>query len=668
MADGDRAASIEWFSAAALAGVAGMPGTERGVRKMAEREGWTARNRSKGKGFEYPWTNLPATTQAALLLAKRPESVASTSPVKRQGKASVSEAQIQDAWTRYEAAPQRIKDIAGRRLQALQAVERLIAEGHSAVNARQAVAAQLQRENVRGASVASLYRWAGDVAKVEKQHRLAMLLPEYSGRTATTEIPAEAWDLFKADFLRVEAPAASACYRRVESIAKVRGWELPHLRTFMRRIERELPRGVRILAREGVEAFDRTFPAQERDRSVFHALEAVNADGHKFDVFVKWPDGTIGRPIMVGVQDLYSGKLLGYRIAETESADLARMAFRDVIETYGIPSKVWLDNGRGFASKMLTGGVANRFRFKVRDEDPTGVLVAMGCEIHWATPYHGQAKPIERAWRDLCENVAKHPAFAGAYTGNNPTAKPENYGSKAVPLDTFVKFLQQEIAAHNAREGRESRVCAGRYSFDQAFNHSYAQAQIRKASTEQLRQLLLTAEVVTADRRDGSVRLADNRYWSEALGAYAGQKVVLRFDPDALHTSVQVYSLSNAYLGEAECIAAVGFADTQAARDHARARTQHRNAAKKQLQAERRMELATLVQQLPEAMPTDLPAPGVIAPLFGNKARPKPELQPEALPRTGTDDARVSALGDFLARAQATQNARFGWPLPEDDA
>lgn len=668
MADGGG--SIEQFDIHQIAAALGI--TKRGAEQRATKAGWpfTATSVRGGQRRLYALSALPSDVQAALLLSRSPLSVTTTAPVKRQGKASVSEAQIQDAWTRYEAAPQHIKDTAGRRLQALQAVERLIAEGHSAVNARQAVAAQLQRENVRGASVASLYRWASDVAKVEKQHRLAMLLPEYSGRTATTEIPAEAWDLFKADFLRVEAPAASACYRRVESIAKVRGWELPHLRTFMRRIERELPRGVRILAREGAEAFGRTFPAQERDRSVFHALEAVNADGHKFDVFVKWPDGTIGRPIMVGVQDLYSGKLLGYRIAETESADLARMAFRDVIENYGIPSKVWLDNGRGFASKMLTGGVANRFRFKVRDEDPTGVLVAMGCEIHWATPYHGQAKPIERAWRDLCENVAKHPAFAGAYTGNNPTAKPENYGSKAVPLDTFVKFLQQEIAAHNAREGRESRVCAGRYSFDQAFNHSYAQAQIRKASTEQLRQLLLTAEVVTADRRDGSVRLADNRYWSEALGAYAGQKVVLRFDPDALHTSVQVYSLSNAYLGEAECIAAVGFADTQAARDHARARTQHRNAAKKQLQAERRMDLAMLVQQLPEVIPTDLPAPGVLAPLFGNKARPRPEAQPdvEQLARTGTDDARVTALSDFLARTQASQNAQFGYRLPEDDA
>ncbi|MCC3253732.1 Mu transposase C-terminal domain-containing protein [Xanthomonas campestris pv. armoraciae] len=560
--------------------------------------------------------------------------------------------------------PQHLKTEAARRLRALQAVEQLVAEGHPVLDARTLVAVQLQRESVRGASEASLARWAAQIAGVEKQHRLAMLVPAYTGRTVTAEIPSEAWDLFKADYLRVEAPTASSCYDRVARIAKVKQWVLPSLKTFQRRIKAELPRGVLVLSRQGQEAFNRTFPAQERDRSIFHALEAVNADGHKFDVFAKWPDGTIARPIMVGVQDLYSGKLLGYRIAETESADLARFAFRDVVERYGIPEKVWLDNGRGFASKMLTGGTANRFRFKVREDDPTGVLTAMGCEIHWATPYHGQAKPIERAWRDLCDRVAKHPAFAGAYTGNKPDAKPENYGSKAVPLDEFVRVLNEEVAAHNARDGRRTRVAAGG-SFDKAFAGSYAQCTIRKASGEQLRQMLLATDVVTSDSRDGSVRLSGNRYWSEAIAPYAGQKLMLRFDPEHLHTEVQVYTLANVYLGEAECIAAVGFADTGAAREHARAKKQFRRATKQQLDAERRMDVASVAAQLPSPMPEELPPAGVIAPLFGRR-KPAPVPQGEVLQRTGTDD-HDSAFASLMERMAAEQQATSLWRVPGDD-
>jgi putative transposase len=663
-AESSMTAECSWHSALELAGLAGLPATHSAVVRVAKRENWQFRQRRAGRGGgrEYSFSSLPAPAQAALLLRQQPANT--STPARTSGeRVRVSEAHIQSAWERYERVPQHFKDEAHRRLRALQSVEQLVAEGRPLLQARELIAAQLQRENVRGVSCASLGRWAAQVATVEIQHRLAMLVPAYVGRTVKSEIPVEAWDLFKADYLRPEAPAASKCYERLQRIAAARGWQIPSLKTFKRRIQSELPRPVRILARLGREALDRSYPAQERDRTMFHALEAVNADGHKFDVFVRWPDGTIARPIMVGVQDLYSGKLLGYRIAETESADLARFAFRDVIEHYGIPAKVWLDNGRGFASKMLTGGTPNRFRFKVRDDDPIGLLTAMGCEIHWATPYHGQAKPIERAWRDLCESVAKHPAFAGAYTGNKPDAKPENYGSKAIALESFTRILSEEITAHNARDGRRTRAAAGR-SFDATYAESYARSSIRKASAEQLRQLLLATEVVISDRRTGSVHLSGNRYWSEAIAAHAGQKLMLRFDPDCLHSVVQVYTLANVYIGAADCIAAVGFADTRAAGEHARAKKQYTRAAKQQLDAERRMDAASVAAQLPTPPPEDLPVAGVIAPIFGKRA-PAPIAVDVPLQRTGTDDQTV-AFNALMERLQTAQQTASLWQQPED--
>ncbi len=623
------------------------------IEKRACKDGWTYQEETTrgGKRRRYDLADLPSDIQAAVLLAQRPALTAAAAKPTRSAR---DEAQIKALWTRYEQVPQHMKETAQRRLSALQAVKQLVEQGHRMQDARGAVAAQLQRDGVRGASVPSLSRWAASVARLEPQHWVAALVPEYSGGSATADIPEQAWDTFKADYLRLEAPTATSCYDRLQRIAKVTGWTLPSLDTFERRIAK-LPRGVRILAREGEEALMRTFPAQERDRSVFAALEAVNADGHKFDVFVRSPMGDVVRPIMVGVQDLYSGKILGWRMAETESADLARMAFRDAITRYGIPQHAWLDNGRGFASKMLTGGVANRFRFKVREDDPTGVLVGMGIQIHWATPYHGQAKPIERAWRDFCDRIAKHPEFAGAYTGNKPDAKPENYGSKAIAWDVFVRVVEQEIAAHNARVKRRTRVCGGVHSFDDVFNASYAQSSIRKATDEQLRQLLLAAEVVSADRHDGSVRLSGNRYWSEALSEHAGRKVLLRFDPDALHSEVQVYTMANVYIGRAECIAAVGFADTQAAREHTRARRQYIRATKDQTRAEVRMDAARVAAQLPadEAAAT-VPSPGVIAGVFGKPRRPAIE-QPEQLQRTGTDSVLELNLAKHLEEIQMRQ-------------
>lgn len=657
MADGMHA--VERLDARQIAEATG--GSKRGVEVRARRELWPYEEVPVRGGLKrlYRLADLPAEVQAAVLLRHhRAQPIEARMPEAQRW----DDARRESLWDRYARAGEHLCSVATRRHRALLAVEALTRNGMGLMAARVQVVAQLQREGIRGASVASLCRWAAEVEGAPRDCWLPLLLPAYCGRTKTAEMPAEAWDIFKADYLRPSRPSAAGCYERLQRIARERGWTLPSLKTFERRLQRELPRPALILARQGEEVLLRTYPAQERDHTVFHALEAVNADGHKFDLFVRFPHGAIGRPIMVAFQDIYSGKVLSWRVGETENADLVRLAAADMIRTYGIPSHAWLDNGRGFASKFISGGTRTRYRFRVKSEDPTGVLVAMGIEIHWATPYHGQAKPIERAFRDLCDRVAKHPAFEGAYTGHRPDAKPENYGSRAVPWDEFLRVLRDEIAAHNARTGRKSKVCAGR-SFDAAFAESYARGTIRRATTEQLRQMLLASEVVTASTLDGSVHLAGNRYWTEALSAYAGQKVVLRFDPDHLHGSVSVYTLGNQFVADAECLVSIGFADVAAGREHQRARKQYRRAAKQALEAERRMAAAKVAAQLPAIPPTDLPTPAVIEGVFRRPARPAPT----AAMRTGTDDTPQNrALDAHLKRIQQRQLEERGWASHDD--
>lgn len=631
MADGSS--TERWYSAADLSGIPGLPGTERGIHKAAERESWNRRPRTRGKGWEYAFSSLPAATQAALLLRERPQRAVASAATSTARSAE----QIASMWRRYEAVKTPMKEEAQRRLNALHAVQSLVARGLPLMQARALVADQLQRQGVRGASAASIARWQVAVDGAAPCDWLALLVPHYTGRTATAEIEPEAWELFKADYLRLEKPTAASCYDRLQRIAAVRGWTLPSLKTFSRRVERELPRIVRVLARDGEDALMRTYPAQERDRSMLEALYGVNSDGHRWDIRVRFPDGTVGRPCIVGWQDLYSGKLLAWRLCDQESADVVRLSFGDLVRTHGIPHNVWLDNGRAFASKWITGGTRTRYRFKVRDEDPTGMITTLvGADgIHWVTPYHGQAKPIERAWRDFCDRIAKHPAFAGAYTGNSPTAKPENYGSRAIEWAEFERVVNAEIHAHNARVGRRTTVCAGR-SFDTVFAESYARIVVRRATEEQLRQLLLAADAVTADARDGSVRLAGNRYWTEALANYAGRKVVLRVDPYHLQGEAHVYALDGTFIATAPCVAAVGFADVNAAREHLRSRRQHRRAAKDMLEAERRMSAAEVAAQLPDTPAPALPAAPIVAPIFGKHGK-KPTAPVQRAEATGTE-------------------------------
>lgn len=590
----------EWYSAREIAALPGCPTTQQSVNRKLGTLGEDQRRKRQGRGggWEYHLSALPPATQAALLTMngqsqREPEAPAA---VEQEPQPEGRSAAL---WQNFERRPQTIKDRAAERLQVVLAVEQLIDGGHSRGEAVRAVAQQT------GVSVATIQRYRQRTKGVGPGDWLPILAPRHAGRVAAAVIPESAWQHFASNYLREEEPRAKTCFEWTRIAAEKEGWELPSYSTFLRRLRR-IPREVRIAGRKGQEALKRSYPAQVRDHTVYRSLEAVNADGHKFDVFVRFPDGEVCRPVMVAWQDISSGKLLSHRVDKTENADMIRLAFGDLAGRFGIPEVAFLDNGRGFASKWMTGQTKTRFRFKTKEEDPQGVLVALGVKVRWATPYHGQAKPIERAFRDLCEYVAKHPSLAGAYTGNAPGNKPANYASRAVDLAEFMAVLDDEIMRHNARSGRRGRACNGR-SFDEIFNESYTAGPIRKATREQLRLCLLAAENVTCSRQDASITLHKNRFWSECLAPHAARKVVVRFDPQDLHGNVHVYHLSGEYIGAAECTQAAGFGDTEAAREHARKRKQYMKRAKELLAIERTMTPQEVAAQLPQAEPEGAP-------------------------------------------------------------
>lgn len=410
---------------------------------------------------------------------------------------------------------------------------------------------------------------------------------------------AEAWAAFKADYLCLEQPPAEVSYGRVKKAAAVQGWTVPSLKTFLRRMDREIPHACQVLMRKGPQAARLLYPAQERDRSHFHALQAVNADGHRLDMIVRWPDGEVSRPFVTMVQDLYSNKFLGWRVDKNPTATGVRLAFYDVFDKHGIPDKAWLDNGREFAAKIITGGQATRYRFKVTPDELNGVLTELGVQVHWTTPGSGQSKPIERSFLDvMCNHVVTHPALRGASVGNSPMNKPD-YTPKPADLDTLLTVMEDCITLYNAKPGRRTRVCAGTLSFDQAFKESYERSPIRRAGPEQLRMAMLSAERVTARQPNGSLHVEGNRYWDEFLTQHIGEKLTVRFDPEALHKPLHVYRADGVYLGAAQCWEAVGFDSVDAARDHNRKRREWLKNNRRNAQLEQEMTIDQWAAMLP---------------------------------------------------------------------
>jgi putative transposase len=246
-----------------------------------------------------------------------------------------------------------------------------------------------------------------------------------------------------------------------------------------------------------------------------------------------------------------------------------------------------------------------------------GIFPLLGVAIHWTTPYAGQSKPIERAFREFGERFAKHPALSGAYVGNKPDAKPENYGHIAVPLAEFLRVVEEQVAAHNARSGRRSVVCNGR-SFDEVFAESYVRSPIRKVATAEQRRLWLLAAEGVSVRGDATLTLAidrRNRYWSDALNEHAGRKCVVRFDPQALHDRVWVYGLDGRFLAEAVCQERAGFNDSMKARDYAKQRNKWRRAQRERLEAERCMDVAEVARMVPQVTASSAPEARVVQPV-----------------------------------------------------
>jgi putative transposase len=587
----------EWFTSAELSDAAlpGLPQSRKGIDLFIDRSGVrsTAKARPKagqGGGFEYHYSFLPSVAQAKLAFLNAEP----TDP--RPTKLSKM------LWDRFEALSDAHKAICKTRFTVLTEVEELRASG---ISMRHAVAHVTRRADI---VPATYYEWRKMVEGHSRQDWLAALAPAFTGSASgeaadVTPCHPEAWKILKSDFLRPERPSFSACYRRMMMVARDQNLSpIPSERSLRRRLDVEVPKAAQIIAREGKDKAKQLFPAQKRTVAHLHAMEIVNTDGHQLDLFVRVPwSQTPVRIILIGIQDIYSRKVLSWTLAEAETWEAVRTCIGSMIENHDgmLPYHIYMDNGRAFAGKMISGGAKTRHRFKVNEDDVAGLLKTLDIEPHFVKPRSGQSKPIERAWRDLAEEISKHPSMSGCYTGNRPDAKPENYGNSAIPLETLQRHVAHCVDEHNHRLNRTTETANGR-SFAQTFDASIAEPStiVRYASMAQRSLWMLSAVAITARKPDGAIHMHGNRYWNAVLNEWIGKKLTVRFDPADLHKPVKVYDPEGRFLCDADCLAKTGFADTGAARRQEKARKTH----VKNLQAVAKSNAALSPMQLGEIM------------------------------------------------------------------
>ena len=574
------------YSAKELVGLslATLPNSVQGILYQAKKNCWATQKRvGKGGGVEYAVKSMPEDVQAEIVV-KLGKSAVKNLPVLAEESAPV-DAQL--LWASYEQGTAKQQQKAQMKLGIMFAVAELVNGGVKILDALALVCHKHNQDGEKPVTVSALKSWWYQVKDADRSLWLPLLMDSYGAHSESREaaFTPEAWAFFRADYFRNERPQFGSCYERLKRAASANGWVIPSPSSVKRKILREIPKTHQTYLRDGTYALSRMYPSLIRTVAGIEAMEWVNGDGYKHNVWVRWHNGHIIRPKTWLWQDVRTRKILAYRCDESENTNMIRLALLDVVNKYGIPKHLTIDNTKAAANKKMTGGVKNRYRFKVREDEVQGIIPALGIQLHWTTVRYGrgrgQAKPIERAFSHggLGELVDKHPLLAGYHAGDNALDKPDNYqGNKAgVDYESFILALEEGIQMFNERQDRATEICQGKLSFNQAFERDYAVTEKRWATPEQLRYLLTLHEEVTLKengtftlKAGGEVQGLRNRYEAYELIGTNHKKVVVRYDPNNLHDAVWVYSLDGTYLAEAHCTVDAAFGDTTAAQDHSR--------------------------------------------------------------------------------------------------
>jgi hypothetical protein len=351
-------------------------------------------------------------------------------------------------------------------------------------------------------------------------------------------------------------------------------------------------------------------------------------------------------------QDEYSGKILAWRLDKTENWGLVRLTIGDLIRDVCIPEIFTVDNTMAAQAKQITGGSPGRFRFRIKAEDPLGLISLLGANVSNTLPrVGGSSKRVERAGGDLDRDGARHPALEGAWLGHNTAARPET-ARKPIPIESLTPIIGEVMRQFNSRPGRRTQSCKGIFSYDEVFAESYPKHVHTRPTEAQNRLCSLAAENVVCRTLDGSIELYRNSYWSEVTAKLAGQRFVVRFDPERLHQSVYIYSGAGAFIGEAECRRPVGFRDVDAARTHNRLRRQNSKRYREISRNERVMTALQLAEQLPKSPEPEPISSKVIRMIRPQIEAPAPAVRPVEEKTSHNLPARRRAMYEALRKLQ----------------
>ncbi|MBI4240813.1 MAG: Mu transposase C-terminal domain-containing protein [Candidatus Rokubacteria bacterium] len=556
--------------------------SRRGAAKRCMAEGWEHRyvsGEGGGRRLEVGVASLPPEVQVRA--AARLESTV------RGPRSEATD--VAPAGTEYERASAKDRAEADRRLALLTAWGQFVGQSQEPrVESRDRTErtrefVRVSREQGQRVSKASLYAW--DAAY--RARGLDGLLPRYRGGRDTT-LSEDDRRLFLACWGNEARPKVTRAYRDLLIIrAERRLPGPPPTLHAIRYMLAQLTDEERDALRKGDAAYAQAhLPFMERDFDIA-PLEWFCMDDRQFDVItISRVTGKPHRPYVCAGEDLGTRRVV-VSVGDRPCQDSTLATSAKALAAWGVFANLYADNGKNYKAKSVTGKWGKPFTRGLNEGRCRSLCDQLGITPHFAIKFNARAKPVERFFATVAENLDK--IFSG-YTGRSTDQKPEGLreeisAGRLATDDEFERVLTGWIEAEYHQtmphhgEGMKGRTP------NQAWAEGIGQVQVRKPTREQLKFWLCRAPVATV--RNGRIKLFGNRRYHPAmenldcLHGWDGREVVARYDPQDV-TRLFVTDLEDNPIGWLIEKSLLGFGEVSGRRvDEARARQRRANALKR---------------------------------------------------------------------------------------
>lgn len=333
-------------------------------------------------------------------------------------------------------------------------------------------------------------------------------------RKGTSTIPPDAWEYFCALYMTQQKRTVQWCHKQTKKVYP----DIPSVKTFQRRVQ-EIPYLAIKQHREGETAFRDAQPSMQRSRLDINSNDVWFSDHHLFDVFVRNKKGKAVRLWLTVFFDARSNKVVGALIRDADpNATAIKQCFRMSVEQNGLPNEVYFDNGKDYRSKDF-------------DRDyPYSLVNRLGINAIYATPYHGQAKTVERFFGTVEKQFG--PMWY-TYCGKDAKQRPEimrmsneKIAEIAPTVDEFITAFYVWLDEYHNAPSRGQDM--GGKSPNQVYTENLK--QIRTVSDHEALRLICGNSVERTVQKNG-ICMFNNFYYNDMLLRYVGQKVVAVYDP-----------------------------------------------------------------------------------------------------------------------------------------